>query len=157
MYCSPEHRRLYGHAGRKPKPPIKKVCLGCGEEFVLPGWKMNEGRKYCSNECAKREQKKGWGKVGVQVHDGVLVLRSMYELRFVAVCERRGWEWRNFDGAAFQTRHGNYRPDFIVNGRIVEVKGWVTPAVHEKIEDSGRDVWLVDEAELVRLEEGGEE
>ena len=156
-YCSDEHRIKYGWVGRPPNPPITFTCLGCAQEFTIPGWKSNRKRKYCSNECAKREQKKGWGKVGVETPDGVLVLRSMYELRFVAVCERHGWDWRNYDGPAFETPLGKYRPDFVVEGEVVEVKGWVNDrsrAVRASAREAGVKVRLVDIRLLERLEDG---
>lgn len=156
LYCSPECRKLYGRY-KKSRPLRTITCLGCAEDFTIPDWECNRKRKYCSNECAKREQKKGWGKVGVETPDGVLVLRSMYELRFVAVCERHGWDWRNYDGPAFDTPLGKYRPDFVVEGEVVEVKGWVNDrsrAVRASAREAGVKVRLVDIRLLERLEDG---
>lgn len=156
-YCSSPCRKKFGRY-KKANPPRVAICLGCGEEFTRP-YSYPSKMKYCSNECAKREQKKAWGKVGVKTHDGVLILRSMYELRFVAVCERRGWDWRNYDGEAIQTSDGSYRPDFIIdrgNGEeIVEVKGYYEGDVPWKVkeaQDQGYKVWLVDQAVLKELE-----
>lgn len=159
-YCSPECRqkyRQYKKVNRADNPDRWSICLGCGEEFSRPSWWPTD-MKYCSNECAHREQKKGWGKIGLKYEDGsVLIFRSKYEMRFAAACERFGLEWRSYDGPAFETSYGNYRPDFIVvvdgEEKIIEVKGQVTQREIDKSQESKVPLFLYDD--LVRFEETG--
>lgn len=34
------------------KDPVECLCVGCGDKFFEPQWRLNEGRgKYCSQEC----------------------------------------------------------------------------------------------------------
>jgi hypothetical protein len=126
-FCSDECRNIYGLT--KKSTQVTKVCVGCGEEFTKPSWYPSK-MMYCSNACAKKEQKFGWSKAGLAFDDGsVLIFRSLYEMRFAAACEHHSIPWRNYDGPDIQTSLGNYRPDFIatVAGKdiIVEVKGWM--------------------------------
>jgi hypothetical protein len=135
-YCSDECRNKYGKT-KTGQPPVVKICLGCNEEFSRP-WYYSGKMLYCSNECAKREQKKGWSKRAVELDDGsLLILRSLYELRFIACCERFDIPWRSYDGPSIETPVGNYRPDFIVNINdeeyIIEVKGHITEDAKIKI------------------------
>lgn len=153
-YCSHECILKYGKTGRTYGSRKSAVCLGCGEAFTRPA-SYPSTMKYCSNRCAKKEQKRGWSKTAVVLGEDVLILRSMYELRFVAVCERRGWDWRSYDGPDIQTSAGTYRPDFIVNGRTVEVKGLHGEESRTKVEEAreqGHDIWLVQIDELKELE-----
>jgi hypothetical protein len=158
-FCSAECSSTYSMSGKTYGSRRTSVCLGCAEEFSRPSSHASK-MMYCSNACAKREQKKGWGKTGVATPEGVLILRSMYELRFVACCERYGIDWRSYDGPEIKTSIENYRPDFVITldgiERVVEVKGWVDSLVEIKLRESfeqGLDIVLVDQKLLRQLEQ----
>lgn len=155
-YCSPEHRALYG----KKKPPTRMVdhtCLGCGRVFQRP-WNYPSKGKYCSNACAHREQKMTTEVGALLSNDRTIIFRSGWEIRYWAVCLRRDIPIRSYDGPDIETSQGIYRPDFIVgDGTVVDVKGWMRPESHIKIEESrtqGVEVTVVDKAALLALEQG---
>ncbi|AVJ48609.1 hypothetical protein SEA_PIER_104 [Mycobacterium phage Pier] len=151
IYCD-EHRP---RPGQKPLPRKVATCLGCGEEFSRPGtWqgKMH----YCSNKCSHVQQKKVRDKYVAILNDHAVVFHSMWEVRFVAACERFDIPWRSYDGPDIETSQGVYRPDFIIGKpgeeRVVDVKGWLRPESEVKCREAG--VHLVTKQELLRLESG---
>ncbi|QZM07205.1 holliday junction resolvase [Mycobacterium phage EasyJones] len=154
-YCSPEHRVLYGKRTREPTRMVTHLCLGCGEEFERPYWYPNKN-KYCSNACSHRQVKKVRDKFIADLPEGAVVFHSMWEVRFVAACERFDIPWRSYDGPDIETSQGVYRPDFIIGKpneeRVVDVKGWLRPESEVKCREAG--VHLVTKQELLRLESG---
>ncbi|WP_267716814.1 hypothetical protein [Streptomyces sp. CoH17] len=160
-YCSPECFDANGGVGRRPSGTRTAVCLGCGNEFSRPGYYPTK-MLYCSNKCAKSEQKKGWSKVGLETDLGLLVLRSGYEIRFLACCLRFGVQWRSYDGPDIETSLGTYRPDFIVSlggvETVIEVKGWNGPDAVTKVAEAieqGVNLLLVDQGLLETIEQVG--
>ena len=135
-YCSPEHRELYGKK-KAPVEMVTKVCIGCGEEFERPHFYPSK-MKYCSNKCSHSQQKKVRDKFIADLPEGAVVFHSMWEVRFVATCERYGIPWRSYDGPDIETSEGIYRPDFIINDSdVIEVKGWLRPESEAKLRESG--------------------
>lgn len=149
-YC-PEHT---GRTRKKGSALVEHTCLGCGESFYRN--KSYPGKKrYCSNECSHRERRKVRDKYVLTLGDECLIIRSGYELRFIAVCMRFGLEWKTYDGPDIgEFEDGVYRPDFIVNGHVVEVKGRVTDRAHERIAAAAFPVLLITQADLLMLEKG---
>lgn len=137
---------------------VKYTCLGCGNPFERP-WFYAAKNKYCSNACSHRQVKKVRDKFIADLPGGAVVFHSMWEVRFVAACERFDVPWRSYDGFDIQTSHGLYRPDFIVNANtVIDVKGYLRPESAAKIADArtrGFDVEVIDRHALVRFEEAG--
>lgn len=155
-YCCPEHREKWG----KKKPPPRMItytCLGCGDDFERPHWYPNK-KKYCSNACSHRQVKKVRDKFIADLPDGAVVFHSMWEVRFVAACERFDIPWRSYDGPDIVTSEGIYRPDFIINTTtVVDVKGWLRPESAVKIDQAraqGLSVVTITKEDLLALECG---
>ena len=152
-YCGPECRKKWGK--KPPARMVTKTCLGCGEEFSRPHYfpgKMN----YCSNACSHRQQKKVRDKFILNLNEHAVVFHSGWEIRFWAVCLRFDIPIRSYDGPDITTSEGVYRPDFIVNDQVVDVKGWLRPESAAKIGEAREqvDVMLIDESALCALESG---
>lgn len=159
-YCSEEHRKKWGK--KPPAEMVTKICLGCGQEFTR--YKNAPGKlKYCSNACSHKQVKSVRDKFIADLPEGAVVFHSMWEVRFVAACERFGVPWRSYDGPDIRTSLGVYRPDFILTHRdgaerVVDVKGWMRPESAQKIKEAneqGVEVWVVDKFVLPLLEKDG--
>ena len=94
------------------------------------------------------------------LNEKTVVFHSMWEVRFVAACERFSIPWRSYDGPDIQTSEGVYRPDFIVNGDyVIDVKGWLRPESEQKVieaREQGVDVHIVDKDDLEIMEAGAD-
>jgi hypothetical protein len=156
-YCSSDCRKKFGRYS-KPSPVDTAICLACGEEFSRPHGYVSKMR-YCSNACSHTAIKSVRDKYVLTLNDKAVVFNSMWEVRFVAACERFGLRWERNTTHSVSGAFGEYTPDFIVNGgTIVEVKGHVREEALEKL-DAGRAVWgerfvVIDKAALIRLESG---
>lgn len=152
VYC-PKHTVP---GGPKLQPRLEAICVGCGELFSRPAGYAGK-MKYCSNKCSHHEVKSVRDKFVVELNDKAVVFHSMWEVRFVAACERFNIPWRRYDGPDIITSEGVYRPDFIVNDQVVDVKGWLRPESAAKIgeaREQGLDVVMIDKTKLVLLEQG---
>ena len=153
-YCCPEHREKW-QKHKAPTKMVTRVCLACGNELSRPSrypGKMN----YCSNACSHRQQKKVRDKFILNLNEHAVVFHSGWEIRFWAVCLRFDIPIRSYDGPDITTSEGVYRPDFIVNDQVVDVKGWLRPESAAKIGEAREqvDVMLIDESALCALESG---
>lgn len=132
---------------------VTHVCVGCGEEFERPVWYPGK-LKYCSNKCSHREVKSVRDKFILDLNDKAIVFHSMWEVRFVAACERFDIPWRRYDGPDIETPAGTYRPDFIINDdTVVEVKGWLRPESVVKLD--GTTVLFINKDTLLAFERDG--
>ena len=149
-YCD-EHRP--NRPGIKPLPRKTAICVGCGEEFSRPGSYPGK-MKYCSNKCSHHEVKSVRDKFVLGLNEKAVVFHSMWEVRFVAACERFDIPWRRYDGPDIETSEGTYRPDFIIwDDTVVDVKGWLRPESEAKCREAG--VRLVTREDLLEFERGG--
>jgi hypothetical protein len=149
VYC-PEHTVK---GGPKLKPRLEAVCVGCGEPFSRPAGYSGK-LKYCSNKCSHREVKSVRDKFILDLNDKAIVFHSMWEVRFVAACERFDIPWRRYDGPDIATPAGTYRPDFIIHDdTVVEVKGWLRPESAVKID--GTTVLFINKDALLAFERDG--
>ena len=46
---------IYGGRSR-PNKDMKKICITCKKEFILPDWKQYKNRMLCSKKCARRDE-----------------------------------------------------------------------------------------------------
>jgi len=118
-----------------------KFCIVCSKELLI------RKRKTCSNTCLNSLQKsysvpvtsggyrKGSGRGKHGWYDNIY-FDSTYELAFYIFCKNKNikiercndvFEYINTKG---ETR--KYHPDFRVNGKITEIKGYYTPEVDLK-------------------------
>jgi predicted nucleic acid-binding Zn ribbon protein len=152
-YCGEEHRKKWGI-----KPPVAMIthtCQACGNDFERPHFYPGK-KMFCSLKCSniqhsrKRAQHYRFGKV---------VLNGSYELRFIACMLRFNIDWAPWpDDRPFVRDGHEYRPDFLVNGRAIEVKGW-EPEDHPQRAmraawDLSEPLVVIDEDALKLLEVG---
>jgi hypothetical protein len=155
IFCSKSCSATYNNARRlisdsqkqKVKNTFKqkygnKFCIVCSKELLI------RKRKTCSNICLNSLQKsysvpvtsggyrKGSGRGKHGWYDNIY-FDSTYELAFYIFCKNKNikiercndvFEYINIKG---ETR--KYYPDFRVNGKITEIKGYYTPEVDLKI------------------------
>lgn len=80
--------------------------------------------------------------------------QGSYEPRFAQKCDQLSLDWRKFDRkldvcvdyTRLNGRASHYGPDFVVEGRIVEVKGYVNEDEKHKWKcwrESGRELFVV--------------
>lgn len=136
VYCD-EHRP--NRPGRKPLPRKTAVCRTCGEDFSRPGTWPGQ-MMFCSLKCSNAQHSR---KRARHYQFGDLNLNSSYELRFVACLERLQIYWQPWPDDRFFDHNGHeYRPDFIVNGHAIEVKGWDHP---DSSQPAARAAWNLPE------------
>ena len=125
---------------------ISGICPICGKEFSSESytqvycskrcWLDDKEQKYCKPRGSGGARKgAGHGKPGY--YNG-FQCDSTYELAYVIWCNENGLEiernkeyWEYFDPG----RNGTFKfyPDFIVDGKLVEIKGYHTPVVDLKM------------------------
>lgn len=131
---------------------VTSTCHGCGIDFR--SYSIHN-RKYCSRNCFPAGGlRKGSGRGIKQWYNG-MYLRSTYELRFVQYCERNNIEVKPCPFVYVYTWEGKsrkYYPDFIVDGVIIEIKGYHTPQVDAKIAAvTDREIKVLYKADLEKL------
>jgi hypothetical protein len=150
IYCD-EHRP--NRPGRKPMPRKVAICQQCNEEFSRPGTWPGQ-MMFCSLRCSNEQHSR---KRAQHYRHGEVNLNGSYELRFTACLARLMVDWAPWpdDRPFIHDGHG-YRPDFLVNGLAIEVKGG-EPANHPQ--RAMRAAWdlperlvLVDREQLGSLE-----
>lgn len=130
---------------RDGSPYVSYTCKVCGKQFTRESKRRDFGIhmydfnfKYCSPECAKQaydtwrqstggyRKGSGRGKAG-WYHN--IWCDSSWELAFVVFCIDSGYtikrssEKRKY---TFEGQEHTYHPDFEVNGKLFEIKGYVT-------------------------------
>ena len=143
--------------GRRPMERKVAICKACGEEFSRPGTWPGQ-MMFCSLKCSNQQHSR---KRARHYQFGDLNLNSSYELRFIACMERFGVQWSPWpDDCPFVHNGHEYRPDFLVNGNAIEVKGWEPPDHPQR---AMRAAWnrperlvLIDEPILKLLEVGSD-
>ena len=147
-YCCPDHHDKY----KRVKAPVKiisYVCQNpkCGKDFERPHFYPNK-KMFCSTACSNQEHSR---KRQQHFKFGGVNLNSGFELRFVACMERLKIDWspwpddRPFDYEVDGKPH-TYTPDFLVEGKAIEVKGWDHPNSYQPL---AREIW--DETEPLVL------
>jgi len=144
---------------KRGKILIPRICPVCKDKFKSTKHKQT----YCSKKCwlDDKEQKycKPRGSGGARPGAGHskqgyykgFQCDSTYELAYVIWCNEKGISiernkeyWEYFD----PNRNGTFKfyPDFLVNGKLVEIKGYHTPVVDLKInavKNSGRGIEIL--------------
>lgn len=123
--------------------PVNVACKICGTEIITRSWKL----PVCSNQSCRREHRAiGMrGKTGGYRHGSGRGKSGWYcgywcdstwELAYVVYCIendipiRRNTQRFPYE---FENRISYYIPDFIVNGRFVEIKGYMTERMKAKL------------------------
>lgn len=133
---------------------IPKFCKFCGTEF------LTKGRLTCSSECLRyltsenssKQVRHGRGKSG---YYNKIWCDSLYELVFVinnpsAVRYTGSIEYVNSEG-----KHSKYIPDFVVDEKVYEIKGFLSKNVELKIKaanDLGIDIFLISDTSYFKKE-----
>lgn len=131
-------QRRKGKKGRWRKPVVVKPCENCKEYFE----KKKGTQKFCTRKCFVNAvnsglckgitggYREGSGRAKTGYYNGIYC-GSTYELVWVIYNLDHGMEVRRFDGV-IQGEGITYVPDFMQNGKIVEIKGWFTKSVDSK-------------------------
>lgn len=112
--------------GKHIKERIKKVCKECGKEFeILKSYNDKNNPKYCSSECVYKNSggyREGSGRSKSGYYKGIYC-GSTYELAWVIYQIDNNIEFQRFTGT-LEFDGNKYIPDFIQNGKIIEIKGY---------------------------------
>lgn len=181
LFCSRSCSSSFNNAGRKRTYesrlrtsislravlPSEKLCECCGNNFTT---KTNKNTaRYCSRSCwaaanprpsqakagARRggsRQRSGRSKYGYFQN---IWCQSTYEMAFVWSALRDGKNvCRNFASFEYVNTAGErrrYYPDFIVDGRYVEVKGWINEDVLLKIGAVPHEIDLIHGDRILKI------
>lgn len=122
-------KKLSGRKG-KPNPnkgihrstSINKACPCCGKDFLTS---LSKKRKYCSDSCRKQRSggyREGSGRAKTGYYKGIYC-GSTYELVWVIYQLDHKLPFERFLGHV-EYEGKKYFPDFLQNGKIVEIKGF---------------------------------
>lgn len=144
-------------------PRISKICPICNNQFKV--WPSKQKRIYCSkncylqdNECKFRSgsrggYRKGSGRSKHGWYKGFWC-DSTYELCFIIYCLDHKLDIKrnsNTYNYVFGNKKHFYIPDFIVEGIIVEIKGYYNQLVDIKTESVGRPVIILYKEDLTSV------
>lgn len=142
-----------------------RICEYCGKEFTSLDY--NKSRKYCSDLCLKSGRSKKLSesakrnKLGGLKPDSThrnykrgyykgIWCDSSWELAFIVYCfdhsiiVERNYNYKEY---TFENKIYKFYPDFIVNGELIEIKGFITPKNKAKIEQN-KDVKFIYKSEI---------
>lgn len=108
--------------GKFKYPVIERNCLCCAEKFEI---RENSNKKYCSRKCANRNSggyREGSGRSYSGYYKGIYC-GSTYELCWVIYQLDHNIKFERFPGF-LESNGKKYFPDFIQNGKIIEIKGY---------------------------------
>ena len=114
----PGHNKL---KGREFVSRYEKTCLECDCSFRT----TNKEQKYCSSVCANLNAggyREGSGRAKTGYYKGIYC-GSTYELVWVIYQIDHNIPFERFDGC-LEFEGKKYFPDFLQNGKIVEIKGY---------------------------------
>lgn len=100
---------------------IEKYCLTCGKGFKVYS---NSKKVYCCRKCNPNLGgfREGTGKSKTGYYKGIYC-GSTYELIWIIYRLDHGLEVKRFEGY-IEENGKKYFPDFFVDGKIIEIKGW---------------------------------
>jgi len=100
-----------------------KYCKVCGKRLILLG--VGSRDVFCSKECLVKYFKtadRGLIPQGIPLEPH-FTFRSKWEEAFAQFCTQSGLRWR-YEPYAYKLVNGKYYiPDFLVEGKFVEIKG----------------------------------
>ena len=120
---------------------VENICYECSVVFNTRPYKM---RKYCSSECRNKNvggYRNGSGRAKAGYYKGIYC-GSTYELVWVIYNIDHNIPFERFNGYLENSKI-KYFPDFLVNGKIIEIKGFHTNEVDMKTElaiESGYEI-----------------
>lgn len=130
-----------------------KTCSSetCQNKFYA--YPCEESKKYCSFSCFipySGGERKGSGNSKGGYYKG-FYLASTYELCYYIFCvdhqiciERNKESWKYY----YNGKHRKYYPDFRVNGRLVEIKGYYTHVVDLKLQSVSEPIDILYKKDL---------
>lgn len=144
--------------GRPVIPRETRRCKMCGEPFES---KVSVSKRYCSQPCRNRAPerrragggerlKSSWSKKG---HYKGIFCGSTWELAYLAHCLDNGADIQRCRRSFYYDGQHRYTPDFVVNGKFVEIKGYVADedlllAKLNAVRDAGEQIELVRRSEM---------
>lgn len=112
-------------------------CKNCGKQFTIKDIRNTTGRQYCSCECrsAWLKQNAKWG--GHREGSGHgksgwykgIYCSSTWELAYLIYCLDHNIDivrCKEIRSYTYEGKTYKYYPDFVVNGQIIEIKGYLT-------------------------------
>lgn len=140
------------HIDKPIKPDIENKCQECSTIFKTRPYSM---RKYCSSECRIKNlggYRNGSGRAKTGYYKGIYC-GSTYELAWIIYQIDHNISFTRFDGY-LENDKIKYFPDFLVEGKIVEIKGYHTNEVDMKTElaiESGYDIEVLYKDDLKEI------
>lgn len=134
------------------KPDIDNICQECSAIFKTRPYKT---RKFCSSGCRLKNvggYRNGSGRAKTGYYNGIYC-GSTYELAWIIYNIDHNIPFSRFDGY-LENNKIKYFPDFLVDGKIVEIKGYHTGEVDMKTElaiDSGYEIVVLYKENLVDI------
>lgn len=133
----PKYRGVGSNMPRTCSKPCQSALRSAVNRATLPG------------KCGGKRHGSGRGKKGY--YNGIWC-DSTYELAYLIYCMHhkidiqryKGW----FDYFDENGKKRRYYPDFLVNGRIVEIKGYLSPRDYRKLAAVNQPVELLTKTEL---------
>lgn len=142
-------------------PTFTKICHNqkCGKEFIVSG-ESRKHKEYCNNDCyLTDENKRPGGQGGYRVGSGHgkqgwyknYWCDSSYELAFVVYNLDHNIQFeRNKEGFEYIFNGGHHRffPDFIMDGKYIEIKGYFNEQQWAKINQFPHSIEVIDKEKI---------
>lgn len=153
-YCKSNPTGIITNRTVKSRKGIYKTCLSEKCSNVFYTYPSKSERKYCSFNCAKLYsggERKNSGNSKGGYYQGVY-LASTYELCYYIFCVDHDISItrnKDFWYYTYRNQRKRYFPDFRVNGRLVEIKGYHTPIVDPKLQAVDEPIDILYEKDLL--------
>lgn len=114
--------KAHSNKGQWRVARIEKICPKCGSSYIV---KESASKKYCSVKCANKNAggyREGSGRAKSGYYKGIYC-GSTYELCWLIYQIDHNLEVTRFEGT-LESNGIKYIPDFIQDGKIIEIKGY---------------------------------
>lgn len=142
----------HSNKGKYRTERVEKICPECKNTFITP---VNSTKKYCCAVCSKKNlggYREGSGRAKTGYYKGIYC-GSTYELCWLIYQLDHNLNVARFDNS-LESNGIKYIPDFIQNGKIVEIKGYESQESVDKktkvANDNGYEVIVLRKNDLTQ-------